>query len=382
MAEVATAAQTVAARARIGGVDAARALAVVGMVMVHVGPSPRRAVTLAERLWAVPHGRASVLFVLLAGVGVSLLDRGPRARTVARLLWRALVLLPLGLALQPLDHGALVILQYYALYFVVACVALPLGDRALLTAAVGVTVVGPVLRLALWQAQPQWFAVGPTSLGDPPPVVVRNLIVSGSYPVVTWAAPLLFGMWLGRRDLRAPEVRAAMAAAGAATAVAAGLAGWLLEALLGAPAEAPSWTQLVTARAHSEMPLWLVQATAIAATVLAACLVACDRRPRLLRPLVALGQLALTVYVAHLLVLAFAPGWLARDDVVGAAASVLRFAVVAAAAAAAWTGLVGRGPLEVLLRAPADLLLRGVLRAGPPGVDERGARGSARKEPR
>lgn len=349
----------VATRARIGGIDMARAIAVVGMAMVHVGPSPRLAVTTAERVYAVPHGRASVLFVLLAGVGVSLLDRGDRGRTVARLLWRALVLLPLGLALQLLDHGALVILQYYALYFVVACCLLPLGDRALLAGAIGLALLGPVLRLALWQAQPQWFAVPPTTLGDPPLVVLRNLLLSGSYPAVAWAAPLLFGMWLGRRDLRSRGVRTAMLAAGAATAAAAGAAGWLLEARLGAPEPAPSWTQLVTARAHSEMPLWLIAATGLAVAVLGACLVAADRWPQLSRPLVALGQLALTVYVGHLLVLAWAPGWLARDDVAGAAVSVVAFTAVTAVAATLWRTHVGRGPLEYLLRAPVDALRSG-----------------------
>src|ERR671910_342870 len=57
---------------RLGGVDAARAVAVLGMVIVHFGPNPVPD-TVFGNLYEVPHGRASVLFVLLAGVGVSLL---------------------------------------------------------------------------------------------------------------------------------------------------------------------------------------------------------------------------------------------------------------------------------------------------------------------
>jgi peptidoglycan/LPS O-acetylase OafA/YrhL len=59
---------------RLRGVDAARAIAVLGMVMVHFGPSPVPDTALGNLLYSgVSHGRASVLFALLAGAGVALL---------------------------------------------------------------------------------------------------------------------------------------------------------------------------------------------------------------------------------------------------------------------------------------------------------------------
>ena len=36
---------------------------------------------------------------------------------------------------------------------------------------------------------------------------VRHLFFNGFHPVVPWLAFLLVGMWLGRQDLRDPEVR-------------------------------------------------------------------------------------------------------------------------------------------------------------------------------
>src|SRR5690606_28996784 len=100
---------------RIPGVDLARALAIIGMFAAHVGPTYLESP--AGRLYALPHGRASVLFVVLAGVGVSLLA-GSRSKGLAearrRLLGRAWWLLPAGLVLQALKHGVLVILQTYA----------------------------------------------------------------------------------------------------------------------------------------------------------------------------------------------------------------------------------------------------------------------------
>jgi peptidoglycan/LPS O-acetylase OafA/YrhL len=63
---------------RVRGIDVARALAVVGMVMVHIGPVRMEGSGLVGAAYRLPHGRASILFVVVAGIGVSLLagDRG------------------------------------------------------------------------------------------------------------------------------------------------------------------------------------------------------------------------------------------------------------------------------------------------------------------
>ncbi len=77
---------------RLHGVDAARAIAVLGMVMVHVGPTSAPDTALGN-LYGVSHGRASVLFVLLAGVGVAhsrrRLSRGRPSLVRGRLILRA-----------------------------------------------------------------------------------------------------------------------------------------------------------------------------------------------------------------------------------------------------------------------------------------------------
>ncbi len=351
---------------RIRGVDLARAIAIVGMVMVHVGPTGSEATGALGGIYGLSHGRASVLFVLLAGLGVSLLDSdrmldGDRdsARSAARrrpawarLGFRAALLLPLGLALQLLDHGVLVIVQYYAVYFVVAAGAMTLRDRGLLGAAVLAAVVGPVAYLGAWHWQPEWFSGPATALTDPPLVIARNLALSGSYPLVVWSAPLLFGMWLGRHDLRATSARWRMVAGGLAVAVAAKSAAMGLGAWLGTPGTEPSWLQLAVDDAHSEMPLWLLGATGAATAALGGSLVVADRFPRGTWPLVATGQLALTIYVGHLLVLAGWPALLERDDVLAAALSVSRFTIVVAGGAVAWRLRFARGPLEAALRLP------------------------------
>lgn len=354
----ATAAGT-AVTARIAGLDAARALAVAGMVAVHIGPSGAEAPGTPGTLYSLPHGRASILFIVLAGMGVSLMARGrsrPRTRSArGRLAIRAAILLPLGLALQPLDHGVLVILQYYAAFFVVAALALALADRVLLPLALGWFAAGPLAYLVAWQAWPAWFDRAASTITDPPAVIAHDLVVSGSYPVVTWTAPLLVGMWLGRRDLRRARTRWWMLGGGLLVAAAAWAASTALVAWLGEPLAEPSWAQLVLDDPHSQMPLWLVGSAGSATAAVGGALLVTGRLPRLSWPLVAAGQLALTIYVGHLLVLATWPDLLRRETVDGALGSLALFVLVVCAAAVAWRSAFSRGPLEAALRLPQVL---------------------------
>lgn len=345
-----------AAVGRINGIDAARALAIIGMVMVHFGPAVSGPAPLV-RLYRLSHGRAVLLFVLLAGVGVSLLagDRSSaRRRNVrARLAFRAAVLLPLGLALQLLAHDvALVILQYYAVLFLVAASAVALGDRALLGGGLAAAILAPVLYLGAWHWQPDWFTGHTAAITDPPLMIAQNLLLTGTYPVLTYTAPLLFGMWLGRQDLRLGVIRwraVIVGAVGAVTAwgVSRGLIAWL-----GIPETGPTLLQLILDDPHSQMPLWLIGSMGSAAAVLGLALVAVDRWPRITWPLVSMGQLALTIYVGHLVALALWPWLFIRGDFFPATMSVIRFSIVVAIASVVWRRFFSRGPLEAALRLP------------------------------
>ena len=224
---------------RLGGVDAARAIAVLGMVIIHFGPNPIPD-TVFGNLYEVPHGRASVLFVLLAGVGVALLaagrsDDGRRWQTRGRLLFRAALLLPLGLWLQGLDHGVLVILQYYAVYFLLAALVLALPDRWLLVAGAFALLCGPASYFVGETAKPGWFDGHPATLGDPLASISRDLLLSGAYPLAVWSAPLFVGLWVGRRSLSSPAVRWWLLGVGLAVAVAAPFVSDGLTTALGGP---------------------------------------------------------------------------------------------------------------------------------------------------
>lgn len=111
---------------RLLGIDVARAVALIGMLMVHFGPEGDT--DLLGRLYALPYGRASIPFVLVTGI----------------------------------------------------------------------------LMVA-----PRLFTRESVELGDLLVSIFSALLFTGPYPLVVWSGPLLWGIWIGRQNLRAPQGAAA-----------------------------------------------------------------------------------------------------------------------------------------------------------------------------
>ncbi|MGC5584880.1 acyltransferase family protein [Ornithinimicrobium sp. W1679] len=337
-------------RPRLLGLDAARGLAIIGMIVVNVGPT--NADTVLERLYLLPFGRASVLFVVLAGLGMGLFMQRRSGRVLWRsLVWRVLLLLVLGLVLQTLTQRVSVILSTYALLFLLAPLVRHLGTRALVAVTGVLLVAGPVWIVAHDVVSPGIHAQEGVDLRTPPVDALHSLLVTGPYPLASWTVPFLVGLLLARADLWSTAVLRRLAVWGAVAAVAGFLVADLAYAALGSRAD-HGWLRLLTGVAHGQMPLWLVSATGGGVFVVAVCLRISRRPGRPLRRLGVLGTYALSIYVAHVLVLAVLPppeGLLSFP--VGAAVSatmVVTFYLLALA----WSRTGLPGPLEWVLRHP------------------------------
>jgi hypothetical protein len=313
-----------------------------------------------------------------------------RVAVSAGLAVRAVLVGAIGLALGYLApaNGIEGILPFYAVLFLLAIPLLGCAPMVLIGVAVAAIALGPVLLVVTADAGLPYAGseADPTftTLFQDPVGLLAQLFLTGEYPVVVYLAYLCVGLAIGRLDLRSPRLAWLLLGAGAAIAVAArvvsavllypmgGLA-WLIEqdglsgdpadvsVLLWEPDESSSWWYLALPAPHSHTPIDLLHTLGSAAAVLGAALLL-TRIPavsRALSPLAAAGAMSLTLYSAHLVLLATGvledgPGLLFLSMVVGA----LVLAYV-------WRHLFGRGPLEALVARSASAARRGVARLMP-----------------
>ncbi|MDJ0784561.1 MAG: DUF418 domain-containing protein [Desulfosarcinaceae bacterium] len=350
------------------GLDVARALAVFGMVIVNFKvvmgaetAGPAWLVWLVGRL----DGRAAATFVILAGVGISLLTRGAlRRKDLAALtrrrrslLKRAALLFGVGLLYSPIWPAD--ILHFYGLYILVGALVLQHRDRTLWTLAVGFATIFLVLLVVCdYERGWQWQSLTYTDFWTPAGML-RHLLFNGFHPVFPWTAFLLVGMWLGRRNLAEPGIRRRLLVGGALATLIAEVASALLTRWMLARWPAINPTDIRDLCATAPMPptpLYLLSAGGTAVCLIGICLLVSDKlstQAWLLRPLVATGQLALTLYVAHVILgmgLLEALGLLEHQSLPMAVGSALLFCLAAVGFSIVWRRVAERGPLEWAVR--------------------------------
>jgi uncharacterized membrane protein len=385
------------ASVRLAGIDAARGLALLGMMATHVLPTflPDQQLT-PTWVGLTLSGRASALFAVLAGIGLAL-STGRQQPLEGSELWaarrgiafRALVVGAVGLSLGGLEVNIAIILVHYAVLFLCVLPFIGLRVKQLLGLAAAWVLLAPVLAYLL---RP-WLlaATPPLKLGhnpswedlSTPGPLLGDLFLTGYYPVLQWIAYLLIGLAIGRLALSKPAVQALLLAGGTVVAV---LSKWLsvvlmedwggreaLQARLVDPSypleslllvnlsgveQSGSWWWLATSSPHAGTTLDLLHTSGFAAAVVGACLllgrlgdwVELD----LLLPLRGAGALTLSLYTAHVWVMAalaeqpLPAGWTAEAVYwVQAAVAVLIGTVFAA--------LGWRGPLEWVAHAANQL---------------------------
>lgn len=343
---------------RLLALDVARALAVFGMIVVNVGPY-------TDSGWAswivrALNGRASILFVVLAGIGVSMLARRSLNKGVTRrstLLWRGFLLLVIGLLLQAMDHDVNVILATYAALFFLAAYMVKMRARWLIACAILSALGGPVLWILARQVT--HFHIDPAKLGDNPLELVSAVVLSGPYPLVVWIAPFFLGVWLGRQDLGERRLQLRLIVYGAVAGVGAFVVSEILVRVFGEPqTEEVGFDRLISAVGHSQMPLWLISSTGTSLLLLGLLLrweppFAASSRigSWMVTVLATVGRMPLTAYTLHLVVIALFVHPLPETSAQGMAISL---AIMAGTTlfAVAWFARFRNGPLEEALRHP------------------------------
>lgn len=357
-------------RSRLLAFDLARSFAIVMMVLINfqlmlaMRPADGDDAFSRALRWLVhvPSGRASSLFVVLAGTGISLLTRearhatGPdrwRTRLLATriLLLRAVFLLFAGLLLYQVWW--IDILHFYACYLLIAALVLWwVPDALLVVAYITVVIAGAAIHVLdlplpdLPLLSPQGFAI--------------DALLDGVHPVIPWLAFVIYGLWLGRRDLSQPALRRRIALWAGALFVTIELGALLLTTLvLCVPALAPMVPHLdLLGTGWSPDPLYVISAscTATLFIVLAHELMDIPRVAghHITRAFISAGQLALSIYITHAVIGVHLPrvllGWRQSLPVEAVTAYWFCFCVVIILGAAIWRRFVSRGPLELVMR--------------------------------
>jgi uncharacterized membrane protein len=382
---------------RLAGVDAARGLALIGLMSVHVLPSSDDET--GEPAWSyiLFSGDSAALFALLAGVGLALSTGGTRphggrelAADRVALVVRAVLIAVLGLAIGslladdlPVDN----ILVYYGVFFLLAVPFLRSGPTSLFGSAAVFLVVAPVLMQSLRDALPEPVSGNPTfgELLTEPGATAAHLLLTGPYPALAYLVYLLVGMGLGRLDLRRKATQVRLLAVGVGLLVCAQTASYVLlygvggyERLLAASSgdeeelaevlvwgdewlPADTWWSLAIDTPHTNAPLAIAVSLGTGMAVLGAFLLLSRAVGAWLLPLSSMGSMTLSLYTAHLVALSFE----VHED-----RPYLWFTihlVTAVLFAVTWQRTMGQGPLERALGAVTKSARRRFL-AAPSGT--------------
>ncbi|MFJ6996679.1 DUF418 domain-containing protein [Streptomyces sp. NPDC003090] len=371
---------------RLVGVDLARALAVFGMYIVHIGPALSSTHGVGTWVRYLADGHSSVLFATLAGFSLMLIAgrREPKTglagrQAKARIVIRAVVLLALGTVLA-MEYGGVIILGFYGVYFLLALPLLRLSAQALAITAAGLALVTPQLAFflnSLISESVQQTIDAYDPLKKISEVGVLDLLLTGFYPTITWMSFVVAGMALARLDLSAVSVQRRLAALGAALTVGAYGLSLLLagkDALRSVAEEGKSSSgseaassigsgsfeaprraaaELLSAGPHSGTTFDIIGSVGVAILVVVGATVLMNRLPRLrslAKPVIAVGTMSLTAYVGHFLaqsVLGVSAGESSQTSWI----PVLTLILGATAFATVWSRFFRRGPLEALLNA-------------------------------
>lgn len=289
---------------RIAGFDIARAIAIIGMVIAHIGPDE-------PGIFSLQDGFPSALFAVLAGVSMSIMmapanaQGGPAVATSRhRLLLRGAILFAIGAVLELTNTPIAVVLASIGIIFFFLSPLTRWRTRWVVLSLVVFWLAGAALiaTMMTFERYSQWFG--------------------GVYPVTSWLAYGTAGILIHRLLATAAAKWQALA-----LVLAAPIAVWGviarknlndsiadkfkssmpdLSSFPGAMDEPAfgSWRGLfLSEQAHSGGIGDTAFSIAVATVIIAACLLLTRLRPvtAVLYPIRAMGAMSLTAYTAHVI---------------------------------------------------------------------------------
>ncbi|MEX0846872.1 MAG: DUF418 domain-containing protein [Ilumatobacteraceae bacterium] len=356
---------------RLVGPDVTRALALIGVVVLNyhgylngsdaaARPGSSWAHRLLDPFEGVLATRFAATFMLVAGVGVSLLtarsrasaDRAAISEHRWRLARRGVLLYAGGFLLDWIWPGT--ILFFYGAAFVIAAVLFTLRTRWLVVVGAAAALAASAMqwwgvRRTLDGAFPDWLFRPDTLEHRSPRGLLFDTFVNGSHPLLPWLAFLCAGMVIGRA---LPQLAVLRVAGGALVVTA-------LTYIVNHAATNGRADDLMAITMWSTQPYdrgLLYTLGTLGTAVTAFCLVSWvaerTRDSGVTRALQMAGQMTLSIYAAHVAVFYVVVRWM--EAVNPGLGSALLFAgtfwIVAILVGSMWVRFAGMGPLERVYR--------------------------------
>lgn len=341
---------------RIEGYDLARAIAVFGMVFVNfkivLGSSFG-----SESLYSLVsllEGRASALFVVLAGVGISLMTQkqdegGLLSGQRVSLYKRGSLLIIFGLALASIWPAD--ILHFYGFYFLISAFFINLSNRVLWVSSVAACLIFTIMLIVFdyekgWDFTTLSYLDFWTLEG-----MLRHIFFNGFHPVFPWVSFIFIGMLLGRKNLQNVRLRRRLLAVSgliwagtelASKALASAVSDSELLALLGTAMMPPA-------------PLYIIAASSLAVFVVCISVEAAERFSDFkgVKWLICTGQFSLTLYIAHIFIgmgIMDSLGLIGNQSIEVSVASALIFCCFGILFSILWNKFFRVGPVEIIFR--------------------------------
>ena len=355
---------------RIIGIDVARALAVIGMIIVNFKVVfGENGLNWVKSFASVFDGKAAATFVVLAGVGLALMtnsaiknnDQAKLKIARNRILKRALFLFIIGIsyiAIWPAD-----ILHFYGVYMAIIILLLTSQQKTILILAIFLIVVFPIL-MTFWNYETGWdFETLDYQRFWTIKGFIRNLFFNGFHPVIPWTAFMLFGYWYGKQDLHNDKFVKKTFWISSIIFISIQVLSFISISLLseGNQEVAKELTEMIGTNPMPPLPIYMLNGIAAAFSIISACIIIAKRFESsfIIDALNKTGQLALTFYVAHVIIgmgiiEIIDPNKMGNYSIEFSLIYALVFSVFCIIFAVIWRKHKESGPLEWIMRKITD----------------------------
>jgi uncharacterized protein len=356
---------------RVTGFDLARALAIFGMVIVNfkIAMNADSGNQILMSFAKIFEGRASALFVILAGVGITFLTNEARVSTDSStilncrisLIKRGFLLITLGLVYTPIWEAD--ILHFYGFYFLIASLFFMVNDNVLLLISLIIMLAFPSLMLFFnYQQNWNWISLTYENFWSFDGMI-RHIVFNGFHPIFPWATFLIFGLWLGRQNLSNKIIRNRLFVGAAITLIVIEYIFYAIRITLGDGSVLGMTTEevafLFSTSIIPPLPQYIISAGSSAVIIIVACLYFSERfsKSNIHKWLYQTGQLSLTLYVAHVIVgmgIIESMGYLTNQTINFSLLCALIFCFGGMIFSVVWLKYFNAGPLEWLFRKVAS----------------------------